>query len=80
MTEGEGVLNNDRLRAQRLLPVDRAVDPSGHIEMLAHLKISQGQGRLTPRMYFHDDTRGVTGKVHIGFVGPHEHMENLSTN
>ena len=80
MTEGEGVLNNDRLRAQRWLPVDRAVDPSGHIEMLAHLKISQGQGRLTPRMYFHDDTRGVTGKVHIGFIGPHEHMENLSTN
>ncbi len=80
MTESAGVLNNDRLRARRQLPVDTQVNASGRVEMLAHLKIAQGGGPLIPRVYFYDDTRGSTGKVHVGFIGPHEHMPNLSTN
>jgi hypothetical protein len=48
--------------------------------MLAHLKIAEGGGPLAPRVYFHDDTRGPTGRVHIGFIGPHKYMENTRTN
>lgn len=48
--------------------------------MLAHLKISEGGGNLAPRVYFHDDTSGSTGKVHIGLVGPHYLVPNKSTN
>lgn len=48
--------------------------------MLAHLKISEGGGSLAPRVYFHDDTGGATGKMHIGLVGPHYLVPNKSTN
>ena len=80
MRESEQVENNDRLKRQRLLPVDPAVDPSGCVHMWAHLKIAEGGGPMAPRVYFHDDTRGSTGKVHVGFVGPHKYMENTRTN
>lgn len=80
MTEGQTVSTSPRLRAHRLLPVDPAVDPSGHIEMPAHLKPVQGGGMQIPRIYFHDDTKGVTGKVHVGFIGPHDLMPNTLTN
>ena len=80
MRESESVMKNTRLRSARLLPVDEAVDPSGRIEMVAHLKIAQGGGPLAPRVYFYDDTSGVTKKVHVGYIGPHSNMPNLSTN
>lgn len=76
MTESETVQNNDRLREQRRLPVSTDVDRSGKVLMYAHLKIAEGGGDLAPRVYFHDDTRGPTGRVHVGFVGPHRYMEN----
>ena len=39
--------------------------------MQAHLKLSNGS--LAPRLYFYDDTGkdGNTGKVHVGYIGPH---------
>jgi hypothetical protein len=80
MSEGETVQSSDKLRRTRIFKVDAAVDASGEITMLAHLKISEGGGNLAPRLYFHDDTRGVTGKVHVGFVGPHYLVPNKSTN
>lgn len=80
MTESDAVSNNPRLRVHRLLPVDPAVEPSGQIEMLAHLKPVQRGGMQIPRIYFHDDTKGVTGKVHVGFIGPHDLMPNTLTN
>lgn len=80
MRESETVMGNKRLRRCRELPVDRAVEPSARLEMQAHLKISEGGGMLAPRVYFHDDTRGATGKVHVGYIGPHEHMPNTRTN
>lgn len=60
----------------RRFPVDKRVAADGTIVMLAHCKIAEGGGRLTPRLYFHDDTRGVTGSVHIGFIGPHHLVRN----
>ncbi len=80
MTEGEGVRNNDKLKAARVFDIDGAVDSSGKIVMLAHLKVAEGGGRLAPRIYFYDDTGGVTGRVHVGFVGPHHLVPNKSTN
>lgn len=80
MRESESVQSNARLAAQRCLPVDPRVDPEGRIYMWSHLKIAEGGGPLAPRVYFHDDTHGATGKVHVGFVGPHRYMENTKTN
>jgi hypothetical protein len=80
MTESESVLNSDRLRRARQLPIATAVSIDGLIEMLSHIKIAQGGGPLAPRIYFYDDTSGSTGKVHVGFIGPHEHMPNKGTN
>ena len=37
--------------------------------MLAHIRISQGES--SPRLHFLDDTRDKTGKIHIGYIGPH---------
>lgn len=80
MSESESVMNSERLRACRCLPIDPAVDPSGQVEMVAHMKIAEGGGPLAPRIYFYDDTGGPTGRVHVGYFGPHKHMPNKSTN
>ena len=48
--------------------------------MDAHIKVAQAGGTLTPRIYFYDDTGGVTGKVHIGFIGPHKYLRNAGSH
>ncbi|MGO4600385.1 hypothetical protein [Terrabacter sp. 2YAF2] len=80
MTESESVQNNDKLRRTRVFKVDSAVNESNEITMLAHLKVSEGGGNLAPRIYFHDDTGGTTGMVHVGFIGPHHLVPNKSAN
>lgn len=80
MSESETVQNSDKLSRTRIFKVDTAVAHAGEITMLAHLKISEGGGNLAPRVYFHDDTRGATGKVHVGLVGPHYLVPNKSRN
>jgi hypothetical protein len=79
MTESASVQNNEKFRRARVFKVDRAVENSGEILMLAHLKISEGGGNLAPRVYFHDDTAGATGKVHVGLIGPHYLVPNKQT-
>lgn len=74
MNESESILQDETLRRHRLLPVDERIDPSGRVLMVAHLKIGGGGGSQIPRVYFHDDRHGSTGKVHIGFFGPHRLM------
>ena len=64
----------------RVFEVDHAVDPSGEIEMQAHIKIQKGGGQHIPRLFFHDDTNGSTRKVHIGFLGPHRLVPNSSSS
>ncbi len=76
MHESETVGNNDRFTKARTFPVDVAVNPSGRQYMEAHLKISEGGSDLAPRVYFHDDTTGPTGRVHVGFIGPHYMVPN----
>jgi hypothetical protein len=79
MTESDTVQNSAKLSRSRVLPVSTDVDPSAQILMLSHLKISEGGGDLAPRVYFYDDTGGSTGKVHVGFVGPHHLMPNTKS-
>jgi hypothetical protein len=79
MTESDSVLNNKSQRAARMLPISREVQPSGSIEMLAHMKIAEGGGTDIPRIYFYDDTKGSTGLIHVGFFGPHRYMENTKS-
>jgi hypothetical protein len=80
MGESETVENNARMRAARVLPIDPAVGLGGETYMGAHLKIQKGGETQIPRIYFHDDTGGATGKVHVGFIGPHSLMPNKQTN
>jgi len=75
-TEGETVKNNEKYRAQRMLPVDKKVDPSGKTLMVAHLKLSNLTG-VAPRLYF-KDTYSDVGYVTVGYLG--SHMDNTLTN
>ena len=34
---------------------------------------------LALRIYFYDDTHGNTGKIHVGFIGPHYLMPNTKS-
>jgi len=76
MRESETVHNNERLRTQRILPISTEVEPSGTIFMEAHLKFG---GSSAPRLYFFDDSKGQTGKIHVGGVDPHRRWENTTT-
>ena len=80
MSESRSVMNNPELRRHRTLPINEAVGEGSFVEMQAHLKPIQGGGMQIPRIYFHDDTKGRTGKVHVGFIGPHDRMPNQSKN
>ena len=76
MRESETVHNNERLRNQRILPVSTVVDADGKTFMEAHLKFG---GSTAPRLYFFDDSKGKTGKIHIGGIDPHSRWENTTT-
>lgn len=76
MTESSTVSTRDQYRDQRHFPVAVEVEPTGRIHMFSHLKIQVGGGQSIPRLYFHDDTDGSTGRMHVGFVGPHRHVRN----
>lgn len=76
MNESESVRNSHRLMEYRIFPVVPELNKECHCTMTAHLKISEGGGSNIPRVYFFDDTKGVTGKVHIGFIGPHRLVPN----
>lgn len=78
--ESDTVKTDPRLRAARRFPVDKEIDPAGVVEMFAHLKPVQGGGMQVPRIYFHDDTKGSTGLVHVGFIGPHDLVPNTRSN
>jgi hypothetical protein len=77
MAESETVRNNRRLRMKRVLPVSTDVDPNKKTFMEAHLKIAEGGGPRAPRIYFLYSAD--TGKIHVGFFGPHRHMPNSLT-
>lgn len=77
MKESETTDQNSRFRALRTFEVDELVAPTRSIYMPAHIKLEKG-GSPSPRIHFHDDTDGATGKIHVGWFGPHRN--NKSTN
>ena len=60
----------DRFRAARTFPVPTELDDSGWTYFPAHIRIDRGGG-VAPRLHYLDDTNGRTGRVHIGYLGPH---------
>lgn len=76
LNESPLLLNDEKLRQQRMFTVDPALDPSGWRLMESHLHV-QKRGNPAPRIYFYDDTRGPTGLVHIGYIG--KHLDNTHT-
>ena len=53
------------------------VNPDGRAFMEAHARVDSGGKYPAPRLYFHDDTAGNTGQVHVGYIGPH--LDNFRT-
>lgn len=76
-TESKGVMMNGKFVAARTLPVPVEVDPSGQVVMEAHIRVGSGKPPA-PRLHFHDDTNGETGKIYVGHLGPH--LPNYQTN
>lgn len=68
--ESESTENNPKTRSLRTFRVHAALSGDGHMYMGAHLKVDQ-RGSPAPRIHFYDDTAGRTGKLHIGYFGPH---------
>lgn len=73
LRESETTDNDPSFRRLRTLPIDPAVCGESSVYMPAHIKIVPG-GSPAPRIYFHDDTSGATGKIHIGYFG--DHLDN----
>ena len=69
-TETKQTLANPEFKKQRTLPVSNDVDASGMMLMPEHIRIEKG-GTPSPRIYYYDDTRGATGKIHVGWFGDH---------
>ncbi|MET8154956.1 hypothetical protein ABZT47_01205 [Sphaerisporangium sp. NPDC005289] len=77
MRESKSVTSRDKFRDPRTFPVPTEVDPRGEILMEAHIKL-RAVGYPAPRMHFHDDSGGATGKVYVGYLGAH--LPNTRTN
>ena len=69
MTESLSVRRTLAFLDARRFAVDQRLVSSGRTVMLAHIKL--GNGQHAARLYFRDDTRGGTGRVHVGYIGPH---------
>ena len=77
LKESETTNTMPKLRDARTFPVPQAVDGSRRIYMPAHVKVQQG-GTPCPRVHFHDDAGGVTGKIYVGYIGDHLPTANFT--
>lgn len=77
MKESDAVGGRPKFRKARTFPVPADVAPDGHVFMEAHVKL-RGIGNPAPRMHFHDDAAGTTGRVWVGYLG--HHLDNTRTN
>lgn len=77
LSESDSVDNNPKYRDARIFSVPGNVAETGQVYMAAHVKIVEG-GRPAPRLHFHDDTAGETGRIYVGHLGPH--LPNDQTN
>ncbi|WP_327303561.1 hypothetical protein OG730_08045 [Streptomyces sp. NBC_01298] len=58
------------MKTPHIFPVPTSVAPSGVAVMKAGLVIDRATA-VSPRLYFLDDAKGATGKIIIGYIGPH---------
>ncbi|GAA3211402.1 hypothetical protein [Actinocorallia longicatena] len=77
MKESDSVAGRDKFAQPRTFPVPVEVDPAGRLFMPAHIKLRK-TGTPAPRIHFHDDAGGPTGRIWIGYVG--DHLPNTRTN
>ncbi|RCG32716.1 hypothetical protein DQ384_04350 [Sphaerisporangium album] len=77
MSESKTVNTNGKYSTSRTFAVPEEVHPSGRVLMEAHIKLRKG-GVPAPRIHFHDDSGGATGKIWVGHVG--DHLPNTLTN
>ncbi|MET0492313.1 MAG: hypothetical protein ABW000_04190 [Actinoplanes sp.] len=70
LSESETTNTKPKLREARTFAVPEAVTPAGRLYMPAHVKIERG-GTPCPRIHFHDDAGGGTGRIYVGYVGDH---------
>lgn len=77
MKESDAVGGRPKFRKARTFPVPADVSPDGHVFMEAHVKL-RGIGNPAPRMHFHDDAAGTTGRIWVGYLG--HHLDNTRTN
>ncbi len=77
MRESKSVVTRAKFSDRRTFAVPSEVNPGGQVLMESHVKL-RPVGYPAPRMYFHDDSGGATGKIWIGYLG--EHLPNTRTN
>ncbi|MFF3444535.1 hypothetical protein [Streptosporangium sp. NPDC002721] len=77
MRESRTVVTRSKFSDRRTFAVPPEVSPGGQVLMESHVKL-RPVGYPAPRMYFHDDSGGATGKIWIGYLG--EHLPNTRTN
>ncbi|MDP9849719.1 hypothetical protein [Streptosporangium lutulentum] len=77
MRESKTVASRHKFSAPRTFAVPPEVSPTGQVLMEAHIKL-RSVGYPAPRIYFHDDSGGATGKIWIGYLG--DHLPNTRTN
>jgi hypothetical protein len=70
LNESETVNTSPALYAKRVFPVPSNVSTDRDQYMPAHVKLVK-RGEAAPRLHFHDDAGGSTGKVYVGYIGPH---------
>jgi len=68
--ESETVDTSPSLYAKRVFPVPEVINGHGQQYMPSHIKLVR-RGEAAPRLHFHDDAGGLTGKVYVGYIGPH---------
>jgi len=77
MRESKSVVTRAKFSDRRTFAVPPEVNPGGQVLMESHVKL-RPVGYPAPRMYFHDDSGGATGKIWIGYLGGH--LPNTRTN
>jgi len=77
MRESKSVVTRAKFSDRRTFAVPAEVNPGGQVLMESHVKL-RPVGYPAPRMYFHDDSGGATGKIWIGYLGGH--LPNTRTN
>ncbi|MDI2126176.1 hypothetical protein [Yinghuangia seranimata] len=77
MKESDAVAGRAKFRKARTFPVPAEVCADEAVFMEAHIKL-RGIGNPAPRMHFHDDAAGATGRIHVGYLG--HHLDNTRTN